>query len=292
MLSAEAEAVIAELRAQPVKLERDPPKDRAEWIERALADPPPAGTAIVAESHGGVGCERVTAEGAEGGGLVLLLHGGGYVAGCPITHRKMAAQISAATGVPVLVPDYRLAPENPFPAGLDDALSVARAVGTGPGMAVVGDSAGGGLAVALCLALRDAGEALPAAAVLFSPWTDILAQGESYAGNAIADPSMNAERLRDAGRLYVGDGDPLNPLVSPVRANLAGLPPMLIQVGGAEMMLDDSTIFAERLRDAGGAAECEVWDGLWHVFQNHAPRVPEAVEAIARAGTFLQRHLR
>jgi monoterpene epsilon-lactone hydrolase len=291
MPSPEALAEIALLRAQPVKTERNPPQDRAEWIARALADPPPADTAIVAETWGGVGCERVTAPGADGAGLVILLHGGGYVAGCPITHRKMAAQLSDAAGVPVLVPDYRLAPENPYPAGLDDALAVARAVGTGPGVALAGDSAGGGLAVALCLALRDAGAALPACAVLFSPWTDILARGASYAANATVDPSMNAGRLRDAGRLYVGGGDPLDPLVSPLEADLAGLPPMLVQVGGAELMLDDSTVFAERLRAAGGVVACEVWPDLWHVFHNAAPRVPEAVEAIARAGAFLRRHL-
>lgn len=295
MLSPEARAVIAELRAAPPKPERNPPRDRADWIARALADPPPPDTVIEALTTGGIACERVAAPEARGAGLILLLHGGGYVSGCPITHRKMAAGFSRAAGLPVLVPDYRLAPENPAPAAVEDALAVTEALyrdGQDPArLAVVGDSAGGGLAAALFLALKARGLPLPACGVLMSPWTDILARGDSYAGNRAADPSMIVERLRDAGRLYTGAGDPLDPLTSPIEGDLSGLPPLLIQVGGDEVMLDDSTVFAERARAAGVAVECEVWAGFWHVFQNHAPRVPEAVEAVARSAAFIQRHL-
>ena len=296
MPSPEAVAVIAELRAAPPKARRDPPRDRADWIARALADPPPAGTRISAGRHAGVDCETVLAAGlVPGDGLLLLLHGGGYVSGCAITHRKLAAQLSAAAGMPVLVPDYRLAPEHPAPAAVQDVLAVTRALyaaGQSPArLAVAGDSAGGGLAAALFLALKAAGQPLPACGVLMSPWTDILAAGESYDANRTADPSMTVERLREAGRLYVGGGDPRDPLVSPILGDLAGLPPMLVQVGGDEIMLDDATVFAERVRAAGGIAECDVRDGLWHVFQNHAPRVPEAVEAIDRAGAFIRGHL-
>ena len=296
MPSAEALAVIAELRAAPPPATRNPPKDRADWIDRALADPPPADTVIVAEARGGIAGERVSAPGARTDGLIVLLHGGGYVTGCPITHRKLAARLSQAAALPVLVPDYRLAPEHPAPAAVEDALAVIEALyrdGVDPArLALAGDSAGGGLALALCLALTSRGLPQPACAVLMSPWTDILARGESYAGNHVADPSMRVERLRDAGRLYTAGGDPLDPLISPIEADLAGLPPLMIQVGGDEVMLDDSTVFAERARAAGVAVDCEVWPGLCHVFQNHRPRIPEAGQAIDALGGFIRRHLR
>src|SRR5690606_1066376 len=145
------------------------------------------------EPQGGVGCELVAAPGAGAPGLILLLHGGGYVAGCPITHRKLAANISRAAALPVLVPDYRLAPENPAPAAVEDVLAVTTALydgGIEPGrLALAGDSAGGGLAVALMLSLKAKGLPQPACAALMSPWTDILARGESYQGNIAADPS-------------------------------------------------------------------------------------------------------
>jgi acetyl esterase/lipase len=295
-LSPEARAVISELRAEPPKPDRDPPRDRADWIARALADPPPPDTRIDPETWAGIACERVSAPSAGAGGLILLLHGGGYVAGCPVTHRKLAARLSQAAALPVLVPDYRLAPENPAPAAVEDACAVTEALyrdGLAPGrLAVAGDSAGGGLALALFLSLKARGLPQPACGALMSPWTDILARGASYTGNAAADPSMVVTRLRDAGRLYTGPGDPLDPLISPIEADLAGLPPLLIQVGGAEVMLDDSTVFADRARAAGVAADCEVWDGLWHVFQNHAPRVPEAGRALDALGAFIARHLR
>jgi acetyl esterase/lipase len=292
MLSPEAQAEIAALRAAPPKTDRDPPRDRAEWIARALLDPPPETTRIVAETVGGVPGERVTAEGVLGRGLVLLLHGGGYLGGCPITHRKLAAHVSAAAGLPVLIPDYRLAPEHPAPAAVEDALAVTRALYRSgidaAQIAVLGDSAGGGLALALFLSLRQAGLPMPACGVLLSPWTDILARGPSYTGNLDADPSMNAERLREAGRIYTGDRDPLDPLISPIEADLAGLPPLLIQVGGAELMLDDATVFADRAAAAGVQVSCEIWEGLWHVWHHAAPKVPEAVRAIEAIGTFIR----
>ncbi len=295
MLSPEAQALLPELRAARKKGARDLVADRAEAHALALADPPPADAMISAQPMAGVPCERVAAATAGEDALVVFLHGGAYVNLSAFTFRRFASLVSAASGLPVLVPDYRLAPEHPYPAAVEDAVAVLEALWAGgqqPARTVLfGDSAGGGLALATMLALRDRGSALPAAAVLLSPWTDILARGDSYVANLLADPTMDPDRLRDAGRLYTGASDPLDPLISPIEADLHGLPPLLIQVGGAEVMLDDSTVLAERARAAGVEATCEICDGMWHVFQNRAPHLPEAVAALDRAGAFLRRHL-
>ncbi|NDV01133.1 alpha/beta hydrolase [Pseudoroseicyclus tamaricis] len=329
MPSPEALAEIEAIRARPRKSADAPmdlAADRAAWAEEAAKEPLPEGTEITEEVVGGVSCERIVAppaedvareriaaeaaqwaavgasagaapgpvRGGDAAGLLLFLHGGGYTSGGPVTHRKLAAHLSARTGLPVLLPDYRLAPEAPFPAALEDALAVTRALlqdGQEPEtLALGGDSAGGGLAAALMLKLKDEGLPQPACAVLLSPWTDILARGGSYEANVPHDPSMDAARLREAGRLYTGEADPLDPLISPLEGELSGLPPLLIHVGGAELMLDDSLAFAERARDAGAEVELTVWDGMWHV-HHHALTVPEAQEAVAEAAAFIRAKL-
>lgn len=297
MASSQADAVKATLFAE----EKDPDKPlelrRSEWIADAEANSkPPEGTKIEAAVLAGVPAEWITHPDALGVGVFLLLHGGGYNAGNCVTHRRLASLISAASGMRVLVPDYRLAPENPFPAAVQDALAVYGAVLADKipagQICVGGDSAGGGLAAALLLALRDAGAPLPASGVMLSPWTDILCEGESYAERKEIDPSIDPDGLRDAGRLYCGEGDPNHPLMSPVKADLAGLPPLLIQVGDCETMLDDSRVFAQRAEAAGVDVSLEVWPEMWHVWHQWAPDVPEAVEAIDKIGRFVRDHMR
>lgn len=295
-ISAEAKHQIA-LRwekRKASKLPRD--ESRAAWIAEAAALPLPEGTLIEAVELGGVASERVThPKMVAGSGAYLLLHGGGYVAGNCITHRRMAAHLSDVTGLEIFVPDYRLAPEHPFPAAVDDALAAYEALlarGVDPSRLVIGgDSAGGGLSAALLLALRDKGLPLPRCVVLMSPWTDILGRGDSYVTNKQVDPAIDPEDLRSAGREYTGDNDPDHPLISPIRADLGGLPPMLIQVGGDETMLDDSTVYAARAKAAGVDVTLEAWPGLWHVWQGEAPHVPEAVAALEGIGNFVRQKL-
>ncbi len=272
-----------------------PPREqrRAAWTEEAAAVGVPEGTIIEELALGGVFSERVTPAGTKpGSGSFLLLHGGGYVSGNCITHRRMAANLSGVTGLEVFVPDYRLAPEHPFPAAVDDALLAYEGLldrGVDPARLVVGgDSAGGGLSAALLLGLKERGWPMPRCAVLMSPWTDILARGQSYVDKRNVDPAIDPDDLREAGRDYTGQNDPEHPQISPIGADLSGLPPMLIQVGGDETMLDDSTGFAEKAAEAGVEVTLEVWPELWHVWQGEAPEVPEAVEAMNVIGTYVQ----
>jgi acetyl esterase/lipase len=197
----------------------------------------------------------------------------------------------------VLLPDYRLAPENPYPAALQDALAGYRWLldsGIRPeAIAMGGDSAGGGLTLQTLLTLRDAGEPLPAACVLLSPLSDWLNfDGDSYATRESADPWLSEPLCRLVAAYYVADADRDDPLLSPVRADLSELPPMLIQVGDDEVLLDDATRLAYRARRAGGDVTLSVWPHLWHVFQGSAHALPEARQAIEAIGAFLEPRLR
>lgn len=245
---------------------------------------------------GGVPGEWVTAPGSRADQVVLYLHGGGYVAGSPASHRALTAAISRAARVRVLAIDYRLAPEHPFPAALDDAAAAytwllgqgfrASSIGVG------GDSAGGGLTAALLVRLRDAGRPLPGAAFMFSPWTDLAGTGESARTRAGLDPMIVGD-LAHHGSFYVGPGgDPRHPLISPIHAALHDLPPLLIQVGTHEVLHDDAARLAERARAAGGRVELDVWHGMIHVFQAFPRFLPEARRAITRIGEFLRAELR
>ena len=288
-ISPEAAAAIADMLAMVRPAKRDLRQDRANWTAEAALEPLPNGTTIEEAVVGGIRSEWVRTGPADG--VFLLLHGGGYVNGNCITHRKLAALISQASGLDVLVPDYRLAPENPFPAGLDDALAVWQALLSehdNTRLFLGGDSAGAGLSLALLLAARDQGLTLPRACALLSPWTDILARGESYESNRAADPTITKERLLEAGAWYVGAGNPDDPLISPIGADLTGLPPLLVHVGGIEAMLDDSLVFADRAQAAGLLVDLKVWPGMWHVWHHYAFTVPEASDAIADIGQFLR----
>lgn len=294
MASEDAARIKAELVADKNTPKLDLETSRREWLENAANDPVPEGTLIEEVELAGVAAEWVQHPESPGDGVFLLIHGGGYIAGGCITHRNLAARLSLASGTRVLVPDYRLAPENPFPAALQDVSGVYGALlrdGVLPSrISIGGDSAGGGLAATLLLALRDAKGPLPTSAVLLSPWTDLTVSGETYETHREIDPSITREGLMEAALQYAGDSDPAHPLLSPIKADLSGFPPMLIHVGDHEAMLDDSVVFAQKAREAGVDVEIEVWPEMWHVWHHWAPDLPEAVEAIDKIGVFVKAH--
>lgn len=241
---------------------------------------------------GGVAADWVSVDASEPDRIVLYLHGGGYVMGSRNTHRGLAGRIARAARARVLLPDYRLAPEHPFPAALEDATACWRwllAEGHAPErMAIAGDSAGGGLALATLLALKAAGDPLPACAVGLSPWTDLEGGGPTAEPGAVDDPMLTPEGLRATGREYAAAAL-CNPLASPLLGDPAGLPPLLLQVGTREILLSDSTRFAEKARAAGVDVTLQVEEGLIHVWQIF-PDLPEAQSAVARIGEFIACH--
>ena len=255
--------------------------------------PPPKGVTFTPDTVGGVGGEWVRADGAAPTHTLLYLHGGGYFACSPRTHRPITGAY-AKQGFAVFVPDYRLAPEHPFPDAVEDAEAVWHgllASGHTPDqLTVSGDSAGGGLSLALMLTLREKQHAQPAAAALFSPWTDLAGTGPSVISNAGRDAMFWAPGLQKGGEIYLGATSPQNPLASPHYADLAGLPPMLIHAGDREILRDDSVRLADHARAAGIEVELQVWPVVPHVWQL-ARFVPEARRSMAAAATFLRRHV-
>jgi acetyl esterase/lipase len=223
--------------------------------------------------------------------VILYLHGGGYTTGSPRTHRALTGHLAVRCGARLFVPDYRLAPEHPFPAGLGDAVTAYRGLlgaGVGPGEIVIaGDSAGGGLAVATALRLRELGQPLPRALVLFSPLADLAREYPDVPprGEVMLTPPW----LRECARAYVAAGDPRDPLISPVSADLQGLPPTLIQVGTDELLLPDSRHLSERLQSAGVRAELHEFPGRWHVFQASAGVLADADRALDEVARFIRR---
>jgi len=295
MPSPQHEAIVAMLLAQPRPATPPTPQEsRAGFAAMAKALPVPAGVKSERADAGGVPAEWIEMPGAVAGRTILYLHGGGYVLGSIDTHRGLVARIAAATRARCLAIDYRLAPEHPFPAAVEDAQAAFRwllARGVDPSRLVVaGDSAGGGLTLATLLALRDARSALPAAAVCLSPWTDLEGTGASATDPAVRDPMIAVDGLRAMGRLYLGRADAKNPLAAPLHADYRGLPPLLIQVGTREVLLDDATRVAAKARAAGVDVTLERGEGLIHVWQFFGADVPESVAAIARIGEFVAKH--
>lgn len=235
----------------------------------------------------------VTMPNSANGRVVLYLHGGGYVMGSRRTHRELASRIAQEAAARVLVLDYRLAPEHPFPAAVDDATAAYRWLRkqgiAASSIAIAGDSAGGGLTLATLLSLRDAGEALPACAVCLSPWTDLEGTGASAQPGGADDPMITTAGLRDTGKHYA-DGSLRHPLASPLHGHYKGLPPLLIQVGTREVLLDDSTRVADKARAAGVTVRLEIEEGAHHVWQA-MPFLPEAQEAVKRIGVFVRERI-
>jgi phosphinothricin tripeptide acetyl hydrolase len=272
---------IAERRTQYERAERAFPVPADVKIEHVAAPAAPA--------------EWLTPAGARDDAAVLYLHGGGYVIGSPRSHRHVAAAIGAAAWARVLVPDYRLAPEHPFPAAVEDAVAAYRWLlsrGISPARIVIaGDSAGGGLAVATLLALRDGGVPLPAAGVCISPWVDLTCSGASYTTRVDVDPIVRAAGVGEMAALYLAGTDPKTPLASPLFADLSGLPPLLIHVGDDEVLLDDSMQLAERARKARVEATLDVWPAMIHVWHWFFPMLEEGQAAIDRIGAFVRTHV-
>ena len=267
---------------------------RANLARSAAWLPPlPADVSVTPVDAGGVAAEWVASADASPRHVLLYLHGGAYLCGNPRLYRDLAARLSAACAARVLVPDYRLAPEHPFPAAPRDALGVWHWLTerVAPGCcALGGDSAGGGLALAVLAAARDAGGPMPAAAFAFSPWTDLTGGGPSVHGNARSDPWLPADLLDSAARLYLGSAPADHPLASPLFADLHDLPPLLLHVVASEILLDDTLRLTARARSAGVSAEHRVWQGLPHAFPIFAPLLPEARRCIEATGAFVRSH--
>jgi len=253
----------------------------------------PGDIEIREETIGGVPGEWVRVRGSEPAAMLLYLHGGGYFACSPRTHRAATCAL-ARDAFDVFVPDYRLAPEHPFPAAIEDARAVMGALAERLGsadLAVAGDSAGGGLALALMLAERDAGHPLPAAAALFSPWTDMTVSSSSVTANEHRCAMFTADGIRRGAETYLGGADPREPLASPVFADLSGLPPMLVHVSEAECLRDDGVRVAQRAREQGVPVTLRQWPVVPHVWQLFHPFIPEGRVSLAEAGAFLRQHL-
>ena len=295
MPSEQLQRIIEAIRSAP-DLHGAPIEQRRAAMEAVTAMfPVPDDVTREPVDAGGIPAEWIAAPSTDAERVIYYLHGGGYALGSINSHREMISRLSRASGARALAIDYRLSPENPFPAAIEDATTAYRwllSTGVDPARIVIaGDSAGGGLTVATLVSLRDAGDPLPAAAVCLSPWVDMEALGESMTTKAEADPSIRREDVLEGAQAYLNGADPRTPLAAPLYADLTGLPPLLIQVGTAEVLLDDSTRLAERARTAGVDVTMEPWDDMIHVWQLVAAILPEGQQAIDRIGEFVREHV-
>ncbi len=265
-------------------------ESRAAFEARSAEAPIAAGVSVSPIDMAGVPSEHLRPADAAAG-AVLYLHGGGYVMGSARTHRSLGAAIAVAAQASVYMIDYRLAPEHPFPAAPDDALAAYRSLidaGQAPqSLAVAGDSAGGGLAVATLMAARDAGLPMPAACVAISPWADMTCSGDSYDSKRAFQPNIDRDRIKGTAESFIAGQDTRTPLASPIFGDLARLPPLLIQVGSEESLLDDSRALHDRAQEAGLESTLELWDDMVHVWHMHHHRLSEGRDAIDRVGGFL-----
>ncbi len=295
MPSEQLEMIIQMLRARPIDDDAPIEKIRAVFEEEAQIFQVAEDIQCEPVQVRDVPAEWISAPDAAEGRVLLYLHGGGYSIGSINTHREMVSRIARAISARALLIDYRLAPEHPHPAALEDSTAAYQwllAHGADPSKIVIaGDSAGGGLTVATLAELRDAKEPLPAAAVCLSPWLDLECTGESHKTKADVDPMVTFDGVRIMARLYAGDADLREPLISPLYADLSGLPPILIQVGTSEVLLDDSTRLADKARKAGVDVVLEPWEDMIHVWHLFASMLPEGQQAIDRIGEFVIQHV-
>jgi epsilon-lactone hydrolase len=292
MASPQLQTAIDAMKALVARPVSTPQEMRAVFEE--MASPPEPDVRCEKVDADGVDAEWITAPGASNDRYVLYLHGGGYVIGSIKTHRDLMGRVSRAAKATVLGLDYRLAPEHPFPAAVDDAVAGYRFLltqGAKPSrIAIAGDSAGGGLAAATLVAIRDAKLPNPGAGVLLSPWVDMEGIGESMTTRIDKDPAIRKESLVQMAQAYLQGKDPRTPLAAPLYANLQGLPPLLIQVGDAEVLLDDSARLSDRARAAGVQTKLEVWPEMIHVWHLFASFLPEGQQAIDSLGIFIVEH--
>ncbi len=267
---------------------------RADMLSRAL--PVPSGTTVSTIRIGEMRAEWVAGRGASEERAMLWLHGGGYGLGTLRQYRGLASRLSSACGVRVLVPEYRLAPEHPFPAAVDDAVASWKWLldggWAGRSMVIAGDSAGGGLTLATALALRDAGVDLPAALVALSPWTDLTGSGESLDRLDGVDVMLDRGTYEFFAQQYLAGHDPRAPRASPLFGDYARIPPMLLHVSDAETLYSDAVRVAERAREDGVNVTLDVWEGMPHVWHAYAHLIPEGALAIEQVGGFVRGQLR
>ncbi|MCC6488792.1 MAG: alpha/beta hydrolase [Candidatus Hydrogenedentes bacterium] len=292
MRSQQLQSLIAMARARSVAPDASV-VERRELFERAVAMfPLPPDVRVQPVDAGGVPSEWLSTPGIGPSAVLLFFHGGGYNVGSLNTHRHLAADLARAGGVRALSVGYRLAPEHPFPAAVDDAVTAYRWLlsnGIPPQRIILsGDSGGGGLALAALLKLKDDGETLPAAAVCLSPWTDLAITGASVVQKAADDPMLTPDELYRYAAGYLGGADHTNPLSSPLYGDLQGLPPLLIHVGTSEILLDDSLRFAERARNAGVPVTLTVEEDLIHVWHYFAQLIPEGEKSLKEVGAFVR----
>lgn len=293
MASEELKVILDYLWSNPVPAEASIEQWRSIMHNGFAQFKPAADVICQAVDAGGVPAEWITAPGAQQEKVIYYLHGGAYAMGSIETHREIVSRLSRAAGARALLIDYRLAPENRFPAALEDAKAGYRwllSLGVQPNKLVIaGESAGGGLTVATLMELRDLQIPLPAAAICMSPWVDMEGLGTSMVTNSSIDPISQQEDLKMFAEAYLGDADRRTPLAAPIYGNLNGLPPLLIQVGTAEILFDDAARLAERARLDGVDVVFEPLEEMihmWHMF----PMLPEGNQAIARIAEFMRDH--
>jgi epsilon-lactone hydrolase len=293
----ERETLAALFRAQSLAPPSQSWEEQRAGIEAMGAMLPPVeGFEAVSAAVGGIKGEWVRGKHVRrNDAAVLYLHGGGYAIGSPKSHRHLVGQLSIDSGLPVFSADYRLAPEHPFPAAVEDGVAAYKGLldsGIAPGnLAIAGDSAGGGLTVATLLMARDKGLPMPACAVPISPWVDLSQGGESFRARAARDPIVTRDGIDVMAAAYLNGTDPKSPLASPVFADLKGLPPLLIQVGSEEALHSDAVTLAGRAEEAGVEVSFESWGGMIHVWHAFHPILSEGRDAIARIGAYLKQRI-
>ncbi len=295
MTRQEREAVLAFLKSNDAPPGQSLTEQRTRMDSLATFFPLPEGMENAPATIGGITGEWVRARRARSDAVLLYLHGGGYVVGSPVSHRHLAGALSEATGLSVFSPDYRLAPEHPLPAAVDDAVAAYKGlIDSGIAsarIAIAGDSAGGGLTLATLIAARDKGLPMPACAIAISPWADLSQGSDAYRTRAARDPMITKAGLDESAAHYLGGADAKTPLASPVFADLKGLPPLLIQVGTDEVLHDDSMTLKTRADEAGVDVSVESWGGMVHVWHIFFPLLSEGRDAIARIGAFVKTHI-
>jgi epsilon-lactone hydrolase len=294
MASTEFYELVEKLRSRPREENPTIEQQRAGFAALSRQFPPPASATFEPVNASGVPAEWVSIKGGRPSPVILYFHGGGYCIGSAHTHRDLVGRMCMAADARALSVDYRLAPEHPFPAAVHDGVAAYRWL-RGQGVdarsiVIAGDSAGGGLTLATLLALKQAGDELPAGAICMSPVTDLAKQGESMRTKVDVDPMVQPKSSTAYAQKYLASGDPRTPLASPLYADLEGLPPLLILVGTWEVLLDDSTRFAEKARAAGVEVDLEVWEEMIHIWPFFAAVLPEGRQAIDRMAAFMARH--
>jgi monoterpene epsilon-lactone hydrolase len=293
-----ADREIAEIRALIAARPRatEIAQMRLDADARAKAFPLPSDVSVQPVTANGVRAEWTSTRDADPSNAILYLHGGGYVICSLDSHRHLVAEVGRASGSRTLAIDYRLAPEHPFPAPVEDTVAAYRYLldsGLKPSrVALAGDSAGGGLVVGALLAIREAGLPLPACGWCISPWVDMEALGESFTDRAAADPTVQKETIQMMAQWYLGGANPRHPHAAPIYGDLRGLPPLLIQVGAAETLLDDAVVLARRAGAADVLVDLQIWPEMIHIWHIFFPMLSAGGRAIASGGTFVRNALR